>query len=138
MVRTIKEASDVINDVLTTNFTGDVKSVRFSKFSNTQKVQYPTVNYYLGDTLALDKNADTITFTIEFMDVGSGRKDKDNRVLDIVSDMFSAASQFYQYLINNGNLQIKDKSIQHFDNRYKDGLAGVELALTINISGICL
>lgn len=137
----LKQVIETIQDTVENSFSDQIVAVYFEKFSDTKQAKnYPVMSYYLDtDGLIIGANVDTVTLKCEIMDVVSGREDKNDRAKEVVSTCFSIASQLVKYLQDAKGLYINDSvSVTPFDNRYKDGLGGVEFTLVISIGAICL
>lgn len=137
----LKQVIETIQDTVENSFSDQIVEVFFEKFSDTKKAKdYPVLSYYLDtDGLSIGQNVDTVTLKCELMDVISGREDKDERSKEVVSTCFSIASQLVKYLQDAKGLFINNPvAVTPFDNRYKDGLGGVEFTLVISIGAICL
>ena len=137
----LKQVIETIQDTVENNFADQIVEVFFEKFSDTKKAKnYPVMSYYIDDSgLTIGANVDTVTLRCEVMDVISGWENKNERTKEVVSTCFSISSQLVKYLQDAKDLYINDTvTVTPFDNRYKDGLGGVEFTLVISIGAICL
>ena len=137
----IKQTIELIESAIQTNFTDEVPSVYFDKFTDLEgEKKYPAISYYYADSgsqLALNNNVLSLTF--QFLDVISGRNNKNDRRKEVVSDMYDLASRIVQHLRQEEGLLI-DPAIPTalFDNRYNNGLGGVELTINITMIKPCV
>ena len=137
----IKQTIELIESVLTNQFSNQIVMVNFEKFANTTKAKkYPMVSFYFSDSGAeIQNNTNVCSLEFEFLDVISGLNEKNERRKEVISDMFQVATSFVEYLREeSGVLLDYPISITTFDNKYKDGLGGVSFTLNINIARPCL
>ena len=137
----IKETIEVIETAAADYFSNEIVEIYFEKFTNTKlEKAFPQVSFYYADAgTTTTLNTNVVSLQFEFLDVISGRKDKDDRRKEVVSDMFDLASRFVTHLRQNENLLIDPNvPMTPFDNRYKDGLGGVEFTLNVTMIKPCV
>jgi len=137
----IKQTIELIESAIETNFSDEVASVYFDKFTDLEgEKKYPAISYYYADSGSqLNLNNNVLSLTFEFLDLISGRNNKNDRRKEVVSDMYDLASRIVQHLRQEEGLLI-DPSIPPdlFDNRYNNGLGGVEFTLNITMIKPCV
>jgi hypothetical protein len=135
----IKQTIEKIEDVITNNFSDQVRTVYFEKYADTQDSKnYPRLSFYYSDGTSFSSNMNSVALDFEFLDAISGRLNKNDRRKEVVSDLFQIASKFVSKLKDEGLLIEEPVSVTTFDNKYKDGLGGVSFTLIINIAKPCL
>lgn len=141
MIRTASQAIKAIEDTITNNFSDEIKAVYFEKFTDTRKGKvFPQLSfYYAQDGNQFGQNVNQVSFNFEFLDSVSARKNKEQYRKEIESDLFQVASRFKDYLTREKGFNFDPTTaVTMFDNRYKDGLGGVEFTLVINLPKPCL